>query len=92
MSDKVNIQNEIQKIHAKYGTTEKANYEIQKFCKSYADQEKKAYLKEMLEISQETIDEASFHRFKEETYCLPKRIGFEAGVQCTLTHLKQTKG
>ena len=25
-----NIQNEVQKIHAQYGTTEKANYEIQK--------------------------------------------------------------
>lgn len=29
MNDKLNIQDEVQKIHAKYGTTEKANYEIQ---------------------------------------------------------------
>ena len=29
MSEAINIQNEVQKIHAKYVTTEKANYEIQ---------------------------------------------------------------
>lgn len=32
----MNIQNEVQKIHAKYGVTEMANYEIQKVCENYA--------------------------------------------------------
>ena len=32
----MNIQDEVQKIHAKYGTTEKANYDIQKVCETYA--------------------------------------------------------
>jgi hypothetical protein len=32
----MNIQDEVQKIHARYGTTEKANYEIQKVCETYA--------------------------------------------------------
>jgi hypothetical protein len=33
----MNIQDEVQKIHAKYGTTEKANYEIQRLCERYAE-------------------------------------------------------
>jgi hypothetical protein len=35
---KINIQDEVIKIHHKYGTSEKANYEIQKLCESYANQ------------------------------------------------------
>jgi predicted transcriptional regulator len=31
-----NIQEEVQKIHAQYGITEKANYQIQLLCEEYA--------------------------------------------------------
>ena len=31
-----NIQEEVQKIHAQYGMTEKANYQIQLLCEEYA--------------------------------------------------------
>ena len=32
----INIQNEVQKIHAQYGMSEKANYKIQLLCEQYA--------------------------------------------------------
>jgi hypothetical protein len=41
MTTKINIQHEVMKIHHQYGTSEKANYEIQKLCDSYADQKVK---------------------------------------------------
>lgn len=41
----MNIQNEVQKIHAKYGVTEKANYQIQLLCEKYADEYHQSKLK-----------------------------------------------
>lgn len=32
----INIQNEVQKIHIKYGMSEMANYKIQLLCEQYA--------------------------------------------------------
>ena len=41
-AEKINLQFEAQKIHSQFGTTEMANYKIQKLCESYAkDQIKK---------------------------------------------------
>jgi len=37
MSKEINIQDEVMKIHHKYGTSEKANYEIQLLCERYAE-------------------------------------------------------
>ena len=34
----INIQNELQKIHHKYGVSETANYKIQLLCELYAEQ------------------------------------------------------
>lgn len=42
----MNIQDEAMKIHSKYGTTEKANYEIQLLCEKYA----KEYHEQQLKI------------------------------------------
>lgn len=42
----MNIQDEAIKIHSKYGTTEKANYEIQLLCEKYA----KEYHEQQLKI------------------------------------------
>ena len=42
----MNIQDEVQKIHHKYGTTEKANYEIQKL---FDAELKKMYSEEEIE-------------------------------------------
>ena len=35
-AEKINLQFEAQKIHSQFGTTEMANYKIQKLCESYA--------------------------------------------------------
>ena len=35
----MNIQDEVAKIHAKYGMSEKANYEIQLLCEKYSEQQ-----------------------------------------------------
>ena len=35
-AEKINVQLELQKIHGQFGTTEMANYKIQKLCEAYA--------------------------------------------------------
>ena len=35
-AEKINVQLEAQKIHSQFGTTEMANYKIQKLCEAYA--------------------------------------------------------
>ena len=42
----MNIQDEVQKIHHKYGTSEKANYKIQLLCEKYAEEEYNRRLRE----------------------------------------------
>lgn len=53
----INIQDEVQKIHAKFGMSEKASYEIQKLCERYAEQYRKNYeLKTKLEDQYQALD------------------------------------
>ena len=43
----MNIQEEAQKIHAQFGTSEMANYKIQLMCEQYANEKVKEIVKEI---------------------------------------------
>lgn len=62
----MDIQSELQKIHHQFGTSEKANYEIQKLFDNYVKEE----VKKVLESSKSNV--ACVHDFIEkfgEYYC-----------------------
>ena len=69
----MNIQDEIQKIHHQYGTTEKANYEIQKLFdeelnKKYSEEDMinfafdtYCYISELMDVEFNKISENKLH-------------------------------
>ena len=74
----INIQDEVQKIHSKYGTSEMANYKIQLLFEKYANQK-------VLHIAEQAVDgvkkkniEADFHD-----------VGWNGACNVILSRIKQ---
>jgi hypothetical protein len=90
----MNTQDEAIKIHSKYGTTEKANYEIQLLCEKYAKEYHEQQLK-ILNIPDVTnrtysVDEVKILLEKQKQACANEFIHGEMSMELAKRKVLQT--